>query len=69
MHGSAEGLGKIEGLTLLGVAQETTTRIPATAATNRRIDAVLFLRASLGRRERSSRLPLLCTAASRIHHS
>ena len=44
-----EGLSKIEGLTLLGVAQETTTRIPATAATNRRIDAVLFLRASLGK--------------------
>lgn len=44
-----EGLGKIEGLTLLGVAQETTTCVPATAATNRRIDAVLFLRASLGK--------------------
>ena len=43
-----EGLGKIEGLTLLGVAQETTTRIPAAPATDRRIDAVLFVRASLG---------------------
>ena len=44
-----EGLGKIEGLTLLGVAQESTTRIPATAAMDRRIDAVLFVRASLGK--------------------
>ena len=43
-----EGLGKIEALTLLGVAQETTTRIPATPAKDRRIDAVLFVRASLG---------------------
>lgn len=44
-----EGLRKIEGLTLLGVAQESTTRIPATAAMDRRIDAVLFVRASLGK--------------------
>lgn len=43
-----EGLCKIEGLTLLGVAQESTTRIPATAAMDRRIDAVLFVQASLG---------------------
>ena len=44
-----EGLRKIEGLTLLGVAQESTTRIPATAAMDRRIDAVLFVQASLGK--------------------
>lgn len=64
-----EGLRKIEGLTLLGVAQESTTRIPATAAMDRRIDAVLFVRASSARRAHSSRLPLSCTAVFRIHHS
>ena len=34
---------------LLGVVQESTTCIPATVANDRRVDAVLFLRASLGR--------------------
>ena len=64
-----EGLGKIEALTLLGVAQEATTRIPAAPATDRRIDAVLFVRPPSATRGRSSRLPPWCTRASRIHRS
>ncbi len=45
---------------LLGVAQEDHDLHSATAAANRRIDAVLFLRASLGKTRAFSRLPLLC---------
>lgn len=43
------GLDKVSDLMLLGVVQESTTCIPATVANDRRVDAVLFLRASLGR--------------------
>lgn len=43
------GLDKVSDLMLLGVVQESTTCIPATVANDRRVDAMLFLRASLGR--------------------